>query len=101
MMLDFIEIKSHEDNGMLRKYYGSSYQGGMLLKTTTMYLQSGSIAEAIIDLPMCEMYKKEDGSMDVRRMNFVMTQSAVDLGFDIPQIPEEDYPEEVTKEQLK
>ena len=82
-MIDFQFIKEESDNGIDRRYYGSSYQGGFLLRTTAIHL--GSITEVMIDLPMCEMYKKTDGTLDIRRMNFCMTQTHVDLGFHIPE----------------
>jgi hypothetical protein len=85
-MLDFIFLKEvHIPISSTLKahtqYFASTYQGGILLKTLTIY--QGSVSENITSIPMAEIYDKEDGTKDIRMMNFALGQVGVDLGFDL------------------
>lgn len=70
------EVQETANNGKLifkRLFYASSYQGGILLRTTTAFRTHDprnktfqQISENIINIPMGEIYQKEDGSSDIR-----------------------------------
>ncbi len=95
-MLNFRLIKKETecDGGITLKrlFHASSYQGGILLRTTTIILDNKikSIAETITNLPMAEIYKMENGKLDIRMMNFCMKQVGIDIGFDFTDPPDDD-----------
>ena len=90
-MLDFRFIKevNEKDGGVTLKrlFHASSYQGGILLRTTTIL--GKSISSNITNLPMAEIYEtvnyNDDGcrKLDIRMVNFCLQQVGVDLGFDL------------------
>ena len=53
-----------------RFFHAASYEGGVLLRTTSILGEN--ISETITDMPMCEIYVKEDKSLDVKRTEFNM-----------------------------
>lgn len=93
-MTDFKFLKEvHEKDGgvnIKRLFHASSYHGGVLLRTTT--IMGKTVAASMINLPMAEIYTKEDGSLDVRIINFCLQQIGVDIGFDLtdPKIQVDD-----------
>lgn len=94
-MLDFRFIKEviekDGDVTLKRLFHASSYNGGILLRTTTlMRFKSGgfkSVAVTITNLPMAEIYEIEKGKLDIRMVTFNLHQIGMDIGFDLK--PEE------------
>jgi len=90
-MLDFRFIKDviekDGDVTLKRLFHASSYNGGILLRTTTlMRFKSGgfkSVAVTITNLPMAEIYEIEKGKLDIRMVTFDLQQIGMDIGIDI------------------
>ena len=84
-MTDFKFLKEVEEKdggvNIKRLFHASSYQGGVLLRTTT--IMGKTIASSMINLPMGEIYQKEDGSSDIRMVTFNLHQIGMDIGFDL------------------
>ncbi len=84
-MTDFIFLKAVEEHDneikIKRLFHASSYQGGILLRTTT--IMGKTIASSMINLPMGEIYPKEDGSLDIRLVSFNLQQIGMDIGYDL------------------
>lgn len=93
-MLDFRFIKEviENDGGVTLKrlFHASSYNGGILLRTTTLHKSNDprskafkSIAETITNLPMAEIYEIEKGKLDIKMVTFDLQKIGMDIGIDI------------------
>jgi hypothetical protein len=86
MMLDFVFLKQVEEDKFSRRYYASSYTGGILLKCTTLY--KNSISETLTNIPMAEVFETAENTYDIRMVNFALGQVGVDMGFDFGDNPQ-------------
>ena len=93
-MLDFRFIKEviekDGDVTLKRLFHAAAYNGGILLRTTTLFKSNGvgsktckSMAETITNLPMVEIYEIEKGKLDIRMFTFDLQQIGMDIGIDI------------------
>ena len=98
-MLDFrfikedVEVRDIEEGGKIhfkRLFHASSYQGGILLRTTTLFKHHDTrsrtykqMSENIINLPMAEIYEIEKGKLDIRMVTFDLQKIGMDIGIDI------------------
>ena len=80
----FIKMQLETDGGINinRLYHASSYQGGILLRTTTI-LGSKSVSSNITNLPMAEIYEISEGQLDIRMCVFNLQQIGMDIGIDL------------------